>query len=281
MDPMIWFSSLPIALRVGVIGAVAILAHVAVRGVRTLSEFLLAAKRAPGTETRDLLARQHPRVASLTTLAVSGFTFLIYFVALGLVLHEFDVSLTAYLATASVFGLAVGFGLQGLVQDVVIGITLIFSDAVHVGDVVEISGQVGRVNSIGLRFTTLTNIHGQMVYLPNRSIGPVARFRRGIVRAYVDVQVPPRADEEAVRAAVERVTLGLRSQHPSVIVADPEVVGFAEAGSGGWRYLRTKLRLWPGHGGLIDSILRQRLLAALREFDPACADWMISISYRV
>jgi small conductance mechanosensitive channel len=280
MDPLSWFSSLPLVLRVAGIVGVAALAQLAVRGLRALGEWVLARQRGPGATPRDLLARHHPRVASLTSLAVSGLTFLIYFMAVGLVLHEFHVSLTAYLATASVVGLAVGFGLQGLVQDVVIGITLIFSDAFNVGDVVEISGQVGRVEAVGLRFTTLINLHGQRVFVPNRSIGTVARFRRGTIRAYVDVQIPAGADEAAVRAAVERVALGMRAQHHAVLVADPEVIGLAEAGPGGWRYVRVKLRLWPGQGALLDTTLRQRLLAALREFDPACQEWMITIAYR-
>ena len=79
----------------------------------------------------------------------------LYFGALGLVLQELGVSLTAYLASASVLGLAIGFGSQGVVQDVVTGLTVILSDLFQVGDMVEIADKPGIVQSISMRFTTL------------------------------------------------------------------------------------------------------------------------------
>ncbi len=105
-----------------------------------------------------------------------------YFFAVGLVLEEFGVNLTAYLASASIVALAISFGSQGLVQDMVIGVTLIFSDALDVGDMVEIAGTVvvvGRVEEVGLRFTKLINLFNQIVFIPNRTIANVSRFPLG------------------------------------------------------------------------------------------------------
>ena len=65
------------------------------------------------------------RLQSLASLLSSAMVFALYFLVVGLILSEFGVSLTAYLASASVLGLAIGFGSQGLVQDVVTGLTLI------------------------------------------------------------------------------------------------------------------------------------------------------------
>lgn len=186
------------------------LAHLAVRAIRGGTERLLVPVRLPGITRHQSAARRYPKVATVTSLVVSALTFTIYFVALGLVLREFQISLTAYLATASVLGLAVGFGSQGLVQDVVIGLTLIFSDALDVGDMVEISGQIGRVDHVGLRFTVLVNVHGQRVYVPNRNIALVGRYRGGCIRAYLDAQVPEGADEAVIRQIVERTALPRR-----------------------------------------------------------------------
>ena len=69
----------------------------------------------------------------------------------GLILQEFGVNLTAYLASASIIGLAISFGSQGLIQDIVIGLTLIFWDAMEVGDMVEIYASatvIGRVDQM-------------------------------------------------------------------------------------------------------------------------------------
>jgi hypothetical protein len=52
------------------------------------------------------------------------------------------------------------------------------------------------------------------------------------------------------------------------------------AGEGGWRYLRTRFRFWPGQHALIEGPLRQRVLARMKEIDPAFADWMVTVTYR-
>lgn len=281
MDLIGTISALPLALRLVVIGGLAILAHVAVRAIRGVTERLLVPVRIPGVTRHQSVARRHPKVATITSLVVSALTFAIYFVALGLVLREFQISLTAYLATASVLGLAIGFGSQGLVQDVVIGLTLIFSDALDVGDMVEISGQIGRVDHVGLRFTVLVNVHGQRVYVPNRNIALVGRYRGGCIRAYLDVQVPEGADEAVIRDIVERTARGLRAQHRSIVLRDPDILGVRPADPGGWRYLRVLFHMWPGQGALIETSYRQRLVAAVREVVPDYPDWMLTVTYRV
>ncbi|NIO19611.1 MAG: mechanosensitive ion channel, partial [Candidatus Aenigmarchaeota archaeon] len=84
-------------------------AHFAVLIIRRFSEKFLTAR----------LSASFSKVKSIVSLVSSIFVFVLYFAALGLVLKEFGVSLTAYFASASIVGLAVGFGSQGLVQDVV------------------------------------------------------------------------------------------------------------------------------------------------------------------
>lgn len=112
-----------------VVGVV-LVAHLLVYIVRTIGNKIQSSQvRASLSKTRT--------VASLATSAV---IFALYFSAIGFVLTEFGVSLTAYLASASILGLAIGFGSQGLVQDVVTGLTVIFSDLFDIGDMVEMSG---------------------------------------------------------------------------------------------------------------------------------------------
>lgn len=268
------------AMRVLVILLAAVIAHFLVRAIRGIGEWVVVPSTAPGEVTRDLLRRRHPRVATVTGLIISALTFVIYFLAFGLVLREMAVSLTAYLATASVLGLAVAFGMQGLVQDIVIGLTLLFSKTFDVGDTIELSGQVGRVEAIGLRFTTLVTLNGQLVFIPNRTIGMVARFRRGAIRAYVDVQIPKDVPEEEVQERVTRIANGMRSQHGTILTTDPEVLGVAAAGADAWRFLRVKFRLWPGQGALIETVFRQRVIASMRELDAGYHEWMVSVTYR-
>jgi len=281
MHPGEFILSLPTSVRIVVIVLLAILAHFTVQGLKRLSGWMLALKLETDAATTEIFTRRYPKIATVTTILVSGLNFAIYFMAIGLILREFKVSLTAYLASASVIGLAVGFGLQGLVQDVVIGLTLIFSDALNIEDVVEMLGQVGKVENIGLRFTTLVNLHGQKIYVPNRNITTISRFRRGSIRGYVDIQLPDEIDEETVTEAVKSIATGLYSQQKSIILEKPELFGVKEAKGGNWRYLRVKFRLWPGQNSIIETTFKQRVIDFMKKTHPNYSDWMITIAYRV
>ena len=146
--------NLALPWRVLVFIGIALVTHLVVIAVRFLASYILASKP----------SKQYQKLRSLFTLATSGTIFALYFFTFGLILQEFGVSLSAYLASATVVGLAIGFGLQGVVQDVVTGLTFIFSDLVDVGDLVEISGQTGVVQAITMRFVQLENAMGATVF---------------------------------------------------------------------------------------------------------------------
>jgi moderate conductance mechanosensitive channel len=286
MRTVSFVSVLSVLSDIAVILLVAVLAHVAVRLFRRLSDLALRAKMPAAGNLQDF----YPKYATMITLVISSVTFAIYFLAVGLILREFGVSLTAYFASASIIGLAVGFGSQGLVQDVVTSITLLFAGVLSIGDLVEIGGQVGRVERVGMRFTTLTNFNGQAVYIPNRTIGLINRFPGGLLYAYVDIQAPNGADRERFRERVEGIARGTHRQHGAVVLAAPEVLGFRVAGEGttgegagegAWTYLRLRFRIWPGQTALIETTFRQRVLAAMKELDPGYGDWMITVVSRV
>lgn len=269
-------SSSSTLLRIVAILMLAVAAHLAVRLVRWIGERMILHEPVD----RSKLLRRRPKVATLTTIFVSALTFTIYFAAIGVVLRELDVNLTTYIASASVIGLAVGFGSQGFVQDIVVGLTLIFSDVLNVGDMVDVSGQTGRVERVGLRFTTINNFLQQSVNVPNRSITQINRYRRGYVRAFVDVQIPPQADPSTIRNEIERLAIGMREQFPDIILSDPEPLGVRSVERGSWQYVRIKFRLWPGQGALIEAGYKQRVLNALKARHADYADWMVTVTYR-
>lgn len=274
---------LPSSTQLRILGIVVLmaLAHLLVRGIRRSAEWFGAPARTGEPGAGRELALRRPGVATMVSLISSALVFTVYFVGVGLLLREFGISVTAYFATATVIGLAVGFGSQGLVQDVVTGLTLIFSDVIDIGDMVEISGQVGRVQTIGLRFTTLVNFQGVTVYIPNRGIGVMGRYRRAVLRAYVDVRIPPGDDAERIRTAVKRHVAAFRQQFRAAVVTEPEIFGVLETGEGGWRYLRLKLRMWPGQQALVENVLVKGLVALVREEHEGYPDWMVTVTYRV
>ncbi|HEX6997124.1 MAG TPA: mechanosensitive ion channel domain-containing protein [Gammaproteobacteria bacterium] len=219
------------------------------------------------------------KVQSLTTLATSVAVFALYFLMIGFILSELGVSLAGYLATASVVGLAVGFGSQGVVQDVVTGLTLIFSDLIDVGDMVEVSGQTGVVRGITMRFVQLENALGGMVYIPNRTISSVINYPRGYVRCLVDVTLSGDAGmRERMQNAAARAMLAFHQQFPGVSTTAPSVEGRQRLDSGK-EFLRLKFRIWPNKGGLLESTFREELTQTLKAIDPDYQSWMVAVSY--
>lgn len=274
-----WLNSLTgwqgVALAVGV----AVVGHLLVRAIQAFAESILRGKG----ESREQFIRRYPKAASLITIGVSSFTFIVYFGAIGLLLVKAGVPLGGYLATATVLGLAVGFGSQGLVQDIVVGLTLIFSDVLDVGDMVEIAGQTGRVDRIGLRFTTIVNFHKQEIYVPNRTIASIGRYRRGYESLFVDIEIPEMMTEERVKLLAEGVASALHVQLGAIIVRKPEIVGVQRTGSpdtGGWQYLRVRFHLWPGQREAVRQQFQNRILAAIRLEVSEYQGWMISSTSR-
>ena len=218
---------------------------------------------------------------SLAGLLTSVAIFVLYFAAVGLVLKEFGVSLTAYLASASVLGLAIGFGSQGLVQDVVTGLTLIFSDLVNVDDMVEISGQTGIVQTIGMRFLVLKNQLGAEVFIPNRIITSVINYPRGYVRCLVDINLSGEAEkaDQMVKKIASIITAAYE-QFPGIFISRPSSEGRIKTQSGK-EFLRIKFRIWPGRNTTLETTFKQEIVQSLKEITPEFADWMVAVNYEV
>ena len=162
-------------VRILIIAAVMVGLHLLVILVRRISNKWMSSQ----------VSAKLSKSRTISSLTTSVLVFLLYFSAFGLILSEFGVSLKAYLASASILGLAIGFGSQGLVQDVVNGLTVVFSGLFDVGDMVEISGQTGIVSTFGMRFTVIQNAFGAEVSIPNRTITNVVRYPRGYIRAWL------------------------------------------------------------------------------------------------
>ena len=257
-------------LRIFLVIVLAVAAHFTVKAIRRLSQYLLTMKVDSKATSEAILTRRYPKLATILTILVSAGTFIIYFVAIGMILREFKISLTTYFASATVIGLAVGFGLQGFVQDVVIGLTLIFTDAITIGQMVKLGDEIGKVDSIGLRFTVLINLHGQRIIIPNRNIATISQFRGGCIRAYVDIQLSQEINEKEMSPAIQAICQGMYNQHRSIILATPETFGIKDVKAGQWRYLRIKFKLWPGQIKIIEETFKESVVQVLKK---SCTDY--------
>ena len=265
------FRELNAITRFGVIAGSVIIVHFAVVAIRGVTQRVLVAN----------LDRRLSKTRTIATLISSITIFALYFGAIGFALSELGIPITAYLASASIIGLAVAFGSQGMVQDVVMGLTIIFSDLFDVGDMVEIGGQTGIVRRLGMRFTVLVNSLGSEVYIPNRSIGNVINYARGYIRCIADITLS--ADDDLAGTMEERIrqiVSGFGEQFPGILITPPDYEG-RHSTSSGRRFLRVKFRIWPGRGSAIENEFRKEVFDALKKLDPTYTEWMIAINYEV
>ena len=140
---------------------------------RTWDPERLAAKM---TQLRERTERASQRAKTLGTLFKSIATTIIWAVALMMLLGEFDVNLGPLIAGAGIIGVAVGFGAQSIVRDLLTGVFMLIEDQYGVGDVVDLGDAVGTVESVGLRTTRLRDISGTVWHVPNGAIARVGNM---------------------------------------------------------------------------------------------------------
>lgn len=258
-------------VRVLLLAVFAVLIHLLVMIVRWVAE----------QSTTGARFQTKKKVRSVITLASSASVFALYFFAFGLILQEMNVSLTAYLASASVIGLAVAFGSQGIVQDVVMGVTIIFSDLLDVGDLVELAGQTGKVKKITMRYVELENALGAVVFIPNRTINNVVNYPRGYIRCLVDITLLGDEAQKAKMAELAQSSmLGFYEQFPGILLTTPSVVG-RQTYSSGKEILRLKFRIWPNRGQPIETNFVKSMTADLKAMNDQYQEWMITVFYEV
>ena len=258
-------------LRILIIAAIMVGLHLLVILVRRISNKWMSSQ----------VSAKLSKSRTISSLTTSALVFILYFSAFGIILSEFGVSLKAYLASASIMGLAIGFGSQGLVQDLVNGLTVVFSGLFDVGDMVEISGQTGIVSTFGMRFTVIQNAFGAKVSIPNRIITNVVRYPRGYIRGLADITLPE--DPQLAKQAEEKVKVIVQAtfeQLSATFVYPPSIEGRIKTSSGK-EFLRVKFRLWPGRGTPIETVFKQEVFYSLKALDLNYQDWMVTVNYEV
>lgn len=142
------------------------------------------------------LVRNPQQVNTLRSLVNSVFSYIMYFIIVTLVLSVFGVNVSSLLAVAGVGGVAISFGAQTLVKDIISGLFIWSEGSISVGDVVDINGLQGEVEAIAIRTTTIRNYNGNVYTVPNGDIRSVTNMSRGFKRAIVDIRCPYEANQQ-------------------------------------------------------------------------------------
>ena len=130
------------------------------------------------------------RTNTVMTLARSSFRYLVYTVALVMALVQLGVGdlVNNLIVTAGIGSVAIGFGAQSLVKDMVTGLFLMFENQFSVGDYIKVDGQEGYVEATAMRVTYLRTFKGEQIIIPNDNISQVINYTRGGYMAMVTVK---------------------------------------------------------------------------------------------
>ncbi|MCS0672884.1 mechanosensitive ion channel family protein [Cytobacillus firmus] len=170
------------------------------------------------------------RSKTLQSLAKNIFSYVLIFIFAVTILQIFGIKATAILAGAGVVGLAVGFGAQGLVSDVVTGFFILLERQIDVGDYVTTGSYSGIVEQIGLKTTQIRGFDGTLHYIPNREITSLSNHSRGNMRALVDIGIS--YDDNIDKAiTVLQETCDKIAEVNQAIVEGPNVIGVQTLGS--------------------------------------------------
>ena len=135
------------------------------------------------------------QVNTVRSLVTSIFNYIMYFIIVTIVLSIFGVNVSSILAVAGVGGVAIGFGAQTLIKDIISGMFIWMEGSIAVGDIVTINGLSGVVESIAIRTTVVRDYNGNVYVIPNGDIRTLTNMSRGYKRAIVDIRCPYEADQ--------------------------------------------------------------------------------------
>ncbi|MDQ1380967.1 MAG: moderate conductance mechanosensitive channel [Actinomycetota bacterium] len=208
---------------------------------------------------------------SLTQVITWTVVVLIYSITGVLVLERFGVPLSTLIAPATVAGVALGFGAQRIVQDILAGFFMITERQYGFGDLIRISslgsttGVTGTVEDVTLRTTRMRTVNGEVVIIPNGQINQVTNLSRDWARAVIDVPLPATADITRVNAILQTVGEELYAdENFSPLLLDTPTVMGVESIDVDRFSIRMVCRTLPGKQFDVGRALRARIATALR-----------------
>ena len=252
---LIWTRGLRIAV-------ILILAFLAARLWKVLTARLVEISKAH-TRGAQMREQQTRTMAGLLYSVGMGFILIVAFLT---ALPELGFNVTPVEAAAAVASLALGFGAQNLVRDLINGFFIVFEDQFVVGDLIQANGETGRVEYLTIRRTVLRNAVGGVVTIPNGQLGQLANLSRDWSQLFVDVTVP--AEELVGRALtlLEKVVADFRQDQEwsATLVDGPRVLGVESLSLDG-TVIRLQVRTVLNRKEEVGRELRRRIKTSFEE----------------
>ncbi len=256
------FGSMSIFIKVGI---VLLIMFIAKKIITTFIDNLFHNKIVTDATKNDALELEEKRLHTLSRLFKSIATYAIYFIAIITCLDMVGFSITTILAGAGVLSLAVAFGAQSIVEDLMSGIFIVLENQYSVGEYVQIDGIQGIVKEIGMKTTKLKTYEGELMIIKNGSIGSVINYSRAAQRGYVEVGIAYEENIGNAISVIEKACAAITEIYKADLDEAPNVLGVTELADSSV-VVRTTFTAWNWRHFAIERALRQ---AVKEELDNA------------
>ena len=236
--------------------AILIVVLVVNRLLRLITNLLI---KPAGSEARAAKAREQ-QTRTVAVVLYSAGSKIVWAVALLTAAGQFGINVTPIATLAGLASLAVGFGAQNLVRDIITGFYIILEDQFVVGDTIQVGDTIGRVEHVTLRRTVVRDSRGALVTVSNGDIRTVANLSRDWSQAFVDVALSPQLSQEKALQALEAAAAELRGD-PSwsqAIVDGPRILGLQNFDQNS-STVRLQVRTAPSRQDDVARELRRRI----------------------
>lgn len=224
-----------------------------------------AVRRAVDDGNDDITTEAERRADTLAAVLNNAARVLVMVFLLLMMLQEFGVNIAPLIAGAGIAGVALGFGAQSLVKDVISGFFLLMEDQFGVGDLISIDDKhIGTVERMTLRITQLRDTEGRAHFIPNGSITRVVVLSKDFSKALVDVEVGYDADLDRVFALLAEIGTELHKTHPELVMEPTDVRGVESFSKDGC-IIRTLTKSTPARQFEVARLLRKRIIERFRE----------------
>ncbi len=210
--------------------------------------------------TKQAQIAKAARLRTLLPMLRTALMVSIFIIAGLIVMSQVGVNIAPLLAGAGVLGVAIGFGSQKLVQDLITGLFLLLENTMQVGDVVALGGLTGTVENLSIRTIRLRALDGSVHIIPFSSVTTVTNQTRDFSYALIDCQVGLNEEPDHIADVLRDVVKTMRGEPrwQDAITADLEVMGVNAFGDGAWT-LRVRIRTAPSQRWAVNREFNRRL----------------------
>lgn len=171
------------------------------------------------------------RAKTIGTLFSNISKYVLVVIATILILQGFNVDLTAIIASVGIMGIAIGFGAQSLIKDVISGFFILFEGDLAVGDGINLNDKFGVVEAIGVRSTKVRSSDGELLVIPNGDLSSFGNVNRGYMNAIVIISLTYESNFKSIFALIELLAQQFYLENAEVVMSKPDVQGIITFGT--------------------------------------------------